>query len=184
MKRQSTKRQVESCLTIGPPRGPLRDTVSAWSWDRYGWVVEYRVFAATDTLHLSFDHGRAVEQVIQLDRTAPTYGGTRWWFLCPRCSRRVSYLHLPSRAYYFFCRHCHDLNYESVLTSHKKSERLFKDIARDLESTTRVARLWFRVTRGGVVHEVKRPMIERVRDRRTGIALLVTREARRKGLSV
>ena len=27
MSMKSTKQQVESCLTIGPPRGPLRDIV-------------------------------------------------------------------------------------------------------------------------------------------------------------
>ena len=184
MNTRLTKRTVESCLTIGPPRGLLRDTEGAWNWRRYGWVVHYRVFACSSSLHLSFDHGRLVKQDIQLERTEPNYGGMRWWFLCPMCSRRVSRLHLPSHAYYFSCRQCYDLSYESAQSSHKKSEAFFKLIARDLESTTREARLWFRVMHGGVVHEVKKPIIEKVRDRQIGIALAVTKEAREKGLSL
>ena len=45
---------------------------------------------------------------------------------------------------------------------------------------TRDARRWFRVMQGGAAHEVKRPIIDKVRDRRTGIALEVGRgEVRR-----
>src|SRR4029078_3134145 len=93
---QIAKRRVESCLTIGPPPGLFLDTVGVWYWKRYGWLVQYRVIASTSTLRLSFDHRLPVDQDIKLDRTAPNYGGARWWFLCPRCSRRVSRLHRPS----------------------------------------------------------------------------------------
>lgn len=179
-----TKERVESCLTIGPPSGVLHDTKSTWYWERYGWRVQYRVSAASSQLRLTFNHGLPVEQNVRLDHTEPNYGGVRWWFLCPKCKRRVSRLHLPSHAYYFFCRHCHDLSYESAQSSRTWSEGFFQKIARDLGTTTRVARLWFRVTRGGVVHEVKRPIIERVRDRRTGVALAVTKAARANGLTV
>lgn len=184
MNTRLTKETVESCLTIGPPRGLLRDTEGAWNWTRYGWVVHYRVFACSSSLHLSFDHGRVVKQDIGLELTKPNYGGMRWWFVCPMCSRRVSRLHLPSHAYYFSCRQCFDLSYESAQSSRNKSERFFQDIARHLECTTRVARLWFRVTYGGVAHEIKRPAIEKVRDRRKGIALLITKQAREKGLTL
>jgi len=183
---QPTKRRVESCLTIGPPRGPLRDTKGIWYWDHYVLFVDYRVDALCTTLHLSFSRdGLPIEQEIQLVSTEPNYGGIRWWFLCPNCDRRVARLHLPTQKWFrFFCRLCHQLSYESAQSSRKKSERFFKLIARDLESTTRVARLWFRVSRLGIAPEIKRPVIEKVRDRRSGIALLITKEARTKGLSV
>jgi hypothetical protein len=183
---QPTKRRVESCLTIGPPRGFLRDAVLLWYWDRHISFVHYRVEASSSILNLSFDReGLPVEQNVQLVSTEPNYGGLRWWLLCPKCDRRVSHLHLPPRGCFrFLCRHCHDLSYESAQSSRKKSERFFQAIARDMESTTREARLWFRVRQGGVVHEVKRPTIEKVRDRRTGVALVVTKQARLRGLSV
>lgn len=182
---QSTKQRVESCLTIGPPRGPLRDSEGAWYWDQYGWLVQYSVSASESTLHLSFNHGKAVHQYIQLKSTEPNFGGVRWWFLCPKCHGRISHLHRPSYTYYFFCRHCYDLSYESAQSSRRRSERFFHRIANDLQSTTREARLWFRVSYpAGAVHEVKRPTINKVRDRRTGIGLIVTKLAREKGLSI
>jgi hypothetical protein len=182
---EPTKERVESCLTIGPPRGPLRDSEGVWYWHEYGWVVQYSVSATDSTLHLAFNHGQAVHQYIQLDSTEPNFGGVRWWFLCPKCNGRVSHLHRPSHTYYFFCRHCYDLSYESAQSSRKKSEKFFQALARDLDSTTRQARSWLRVTHpGGAVHEVKRPILNKVRDRRTGIALMITKQARGRGLMV
>ena len=59
----------------------------------------------------------------QLVGTKPHYGGVRWWFLCSRCDRRVSRLHLPIQVRdYFLCRVCHNLTYESVQASRTKSE--------------------------------------------------------------
>src|SRR6476646_3050086 len=111
MSTQPAKRQVESCLSIAPPRGPLRDIRSCWYWDRFVSFVDFRVDSFSATLHLSFERdGLQIEQAIQLVNTEPNYGGMRWWFLCPRCPRRVSQLHLPTRGcFQFFCRYCYDL---------------------------------------------------------------------------
>ena len=54
-----------------------------------------------------------VDLLIQLQHTRPNFGGVRWWFTCPYCSRRVGKLYQPSRAIYFSCRKCHDLRYQS-----------------------------------------------------------------------
>jgi hypothetical protein len=35
------KRQVEDCLIIGTPRGPLRDFVDWWYWHRHDLLVRY-----------------------------------------------------------------------------------------------------------------------------------------------
>ena len=155
-------------------------------WDRYAAFVDYRVVVSRESLQLSYERdGVPMQQYIQLVETTPNYGGVRWWFLCSRCERRVSRLHVPTRGlFHFLCRHCHYLTYESVQASRTNSEKFFKEIAQDLESTTRKARLWFSVMRDRVVHQVKRPIIDKVRERRTGIALEVTKRAREKGLSV
>ena len=50
-------------------------------------------------------------QHVPLDRTACNFGGTRPWFHCPRCSRRVAVLFL--RASGFACRHCQRIAYGS-----------------------------------------------------------------------
>ena len=52
-----------------------------------------------------------VEQPVQLRHTPCTYGGTRPWWRCPSCSRRVAVLYCPGELY--ACRHCYRLAYES-----------------------------------------------------------------------
>lgn len=45
-----------------------------------------------------------------LTSTTPRFGGFRYWFLCPRCGRRVEKLYYAHR---WACRRCHDLAYQS-----------------------------------------------------------------------
>lgn len=52
-----------------------------------------------------------VEQTIHLNHTSCTYGGTRPWWLCPSCGRRVAVLYGPGKLY--ACRHCCELAYSS-----------------------------------------------------------------------
>jgi hypothetical protein len=180
------KRRVESCLTIGPPRGPLDDDNGVFFWDRLGWRISYFIYPDESLMRL-YDGVLRVVQKIELVSTEPQYGGVRWWFKCPKCCRRVARLHRPSHTEYFFCRHCYGLTYESVQSSHSPTEAFFKRIACDLNSTLREARRFVRLQyceSGAYVHEVKRPGIRKVRDRRTGISLYLTKEARKKGLSL
>ena len=179
-----TRGRVESCLTIGTPRGVVQDISGAWFWQRYGWRISYHLVVGDNPfLHLRFNHGLEVKQAIRLDRTPLNYGGVRWWFICPGCSRRVAHLHLPSRAYYFRCRHCYNLSYESAQSSRSRSAAFFRRVASNLEGNSREARLWFRTHYNGVVHEVKRPELE-ARERRTGLRRIIVRIAQEKGLSV
>jgi hypothetical protein len=140
--------------------------------------IQSCAYHSTTVVHL--------EQEIPLLHTTPNYGGIRWWFRCPKCSRRVSRLYRPSRAYCFLCRHCHNLTYESAQMSGTKTERFFQRTGRTLHSTTREARRWVRLNYAvqSYVSEVKRPVLNKTRDRRTGIALIVTKKARSKGLTL
>lgn len=63
--------------------------------------------------------GRAHTQEIALTTTDCRYGGSRAWFTCPACGRRVGKVYLPCtmyvngvRATRFWCRHCYGLTYE------------------------------------------------------------------------
>lgn len=49
-----------------------------------------------------------VRAVVWLDRTPCTYGGTRTWWRCPCCSRRVAILYIGKTP---ACRHCYRLAY-------------------------------------------------------------------------
>ncbi len=53
-------------------------------------------------------------QFVEMTTTLPNFGGERWWFLCPECSRRrlVLYLATVNR---FYCRDCLKLTYYSKL---------------------------------------------------------------------
>ena len=55
-------------------------------------------------------NGQPAYQRVELEWTPCHYGGARPWLRCPRCHRRVALLYAGAR---FYCRHCHDLAYES-----------------------------------------------------------------------
>jgi hypothetical protein len=61
---------------------------------------------------------REIGQVICLESMPLHFGGIRWWFLCPGCSRRCAFLYLPWWKQSFKCRLCHDLTYEGCQKSH------------------------------------------------------------------
>jgi len=48
------------------------------------------------------------EVLVSVSQTACNYGGTRPWFLCPKCSKRVAVLYLADC---LACRHCTSLRY-------------------------------------------------------------------------
>lgn len=48
---------------------------------------------------------------VRLSQSPCHFGGYRWFFLCPRCNKRVAHLyHVGSM---FTCRHCNNLTYQS-----------------------------------------------------------------------
>jgi hypothetical protein len=180
-----SKSRVESCLAIGPPRGQLRETEGTWRWRFCGKRVNYSISAVDFKLRLSLSHDTGGgHQEVRLQHTTPNYGGIRWWFLCPKCSRRVSRLYKPSSSYCFFCRHCHNLTYESTQLSGTQAAKLDKALAEETQTTTREVRTWDRLhANPSAVVEVKRPAMNKVRDRRTGFALLLTKQARCQDLT-
>ncbi len=56
---------------------------------------------------------------VGLQFTLPTYGGLKWWFICPlvvnnrACGRRVRKLFMPPGGSFYGCRHCYELRYRS-----------------------------------------------------------------------
>jgi hypothetical protein len=70
-------------------------------------------------------NGTPMDYRVRLVTTQPTYGGRRWWFLCPLPReeggppRRVAKLYLPPAGKYFGSRQAHGLTYTSCQESHK-----------------------------------------------------------------
>lgn len=61
---------------------------------------------------LNYSHnGQVVSDDVRVVQTACNYGGTRPWFQCPRCTKRVAVLYLRSGR--FMCRHCGGIVYAS-----------------------------------------------------------------------
>lgn len=73
--------------------------------------IGYRGLGGGVSLHFTVN-GHPVTQFITELRTACNYGGTRSWFACPRCQRRVGVLFLRGAAG-FICRHCGRVAYGS-----------------------------------------------------------------------
>jgi len=90
---------------------------SSISWTRGGEPCGSISLAAHESqITLSYTNTRDgksedVKQPISISRTPCNYGGTRPWFLCPHCCRRVSKLYAAGK--YFLCRHCYSLAYHS-----------------------------------------------------------------------
>jgi len=73
---------------------------------------------------------RVLNYSIELYTTKPHFGGVRWWFICPNeeCEKMVTKLYQPSGAYYFLCRKCNNLTYQSCRDS-GKYDSLYKQMA-------------------------------------------------------
>ena len=85
--------------------------VFSWSWSWGGEpLASIRILTSVDSIRLSYStkDGEQVDELVDLDRTPCNYGGTRPWFICPKCGRRVAVLFGGRR---FWCRHCHGIAY-------------------------------------------------------------------------
>ncbi len=69
-----------------------------------------------------------VEQRIRLTYTRPTYGGRRWWMICPHRGRRVAKLHIPPGGDRFASRLAWRLPYQSQRSARRDRvfDRLFR----------------------------------------------------------
>lgn len=69
-----------------------------------------------------------VEQRVRMTWTRPTYGGRRWWMICPYSGRRVGKLHLPPNGDRFASRHSWRLTYRSQRSAHRDRpfDKLFR----------------------------------------------------------
>ncbi|MBB3107639.1 hypothetical protein FHS24_002170 [Psychrobacter luti] len=73
------------------------------------------------SIELGYSYGgKSYSYSIKLDNTACHYGNYRHWWLCPKCSKRVSVLYCAGL---YVCRHCIGANYGSQLK--QPIDRLF-----------------------------------------------------------
>lgn len=88
----------------------------SWQWMTNGRLtasIQIKSEHSSVTLSYRFTPaGRPFEdiaQTVQLQATSCTFGGTRQWFACPSCNRRVAIIYGAGRL--FSCRRCKGLSY-------------------------------------------------------------------------
>jgi hypothetical protein len=87
------------------------------------------------------DHeGSVITDRVQLTRTEPTFGGHRWWFLCPRTGRRTIKLFLPNGGRHFWSRDAYRLGYacqreDRFSRLQRRAAKLTRELGGDGQST-------------------------------------------------
>jgi hypothetical protein len=160
---------VEECLVL-PIADLLRQqlvvpgarTSGSWTWTPTGEAEPFATIGfeadaiapAHAWTRLRYTaNGNPVDYRVRLTTTRPSFGGLRWWFLCPLARidgdppRRVAKLYLPPGQIYFGSREAHRLTYTSCQESH---DRLFRRIAAELGASEATVR-WALKRPGGLL---------------------------------
>jgi hypothetical protein len=102
--------------------GMLRRSGFSWVWTRRGEeVARIEVYPAPDHVRLMYRYRlnggawQPVDETVRLTETPCHYGGSRLWFVCPGCGKRVAKLWGVSA--HFRCRLCCKLPYGSQMES-------------------------------------------------------------------
>lgn len=111
--------KAEHCLRLNiqdlKRRKLLNGGHFSWRWSNTYTgeeVGSIGIMTTADSARLSFNSdGAPITQTIPITRTPCNYGGSRPWFQCPRCWRKVGVLFLRSSN--FMCRHCGRVAYSS-----------------------------------------------------------------------
>ena len=91
---------------------------ASWQWTVNGReVASIRISGGAGSVTLSYSHrprgqpAEVVNQTVWLDTTPCALGGSRHWFVCPSCGKRVAVIYCVGRL--FGCRGCKGLAYTS-----------------------------------------------------------------------
>lgn len=155
------KLTVEDGLMLSLALLMRKKDVVPGSWTRGSWAWSYEgcgphacigyeanlVDPDAAWLRLSYTaSGIPMDYRIRLVTTQPTYGGLRWWFLCPLVRkdggppRRAAKLYLPPGGRHFGSREAYGLTYRSCQESGKFNglyRRLAAEMGADAASTRR-----------------------------------------------
>ena len=78
--------------------------------------------------HGSGDDRQRIEQKVRLTFSEPTFGGRRWWMICPFRGNRVGKLYMPNGGDRFAGRSAWRLGYQSQRSAHRDRpfDKLFR----------------------------------------------------------
>jgi hypothetical protein len=112
-----TGQRVRGAIRFDGGRFPVVVTVDLTNeWNCFVELVdltnEWNCFV--ELIHPTRDEQQRVPIItdrVRLTSTEPTFGGRRWWFLCPRTARRTTKLFLPNGGSHFWSRQAYGLGY-------------------------------------------------------------------------
>ncbi len=96
-----------------------------------------------------------VNERVEITHTACTFGGTRPWLRCPRCTRRAGVLYL--RGGRFICRRCGNVAHTS-----QSEDAMGRAWRRQRKLETRLCENWARPK--GMHHRTRAEIVERIID--------------------
>lgn len=70
------------------------------------------------------------DQIIEFTKTKCNYGGNRYWFICPKCNRRIGVMYRKPLSNIFLCRYCNNLTYQLSKYRRAKEEQTIKIVHR------------------------------------------------------
>jgi len=114
----------------------------SWTWSRGDETVGTISVSVPESWMVHLDYRRNGDprhEALRLDHSFCHYGGTRPWFTCPRCGRRVAIVYLGSAT---GCRQCLRLRYPSqsedfLSRSWRRTSRILRRLGREAEDTPR-----------------------------------------------
>ena len=92
--------------------------ISKYGWMFYPILGEIEEKDGKEYLSINYDKywfGPRLDLIehIEINKTFPYFGGSRYWMKCPGCGKRVRKLYSPPHKTHFRCRTCYDLMYQS-----------------------------------------------------------------------
>lgn len=131
---------LENCLSIcvGKLQKAIRKTINR----DYPESTEEEIHNFTERDLLSFTINN---QTFKYTSLKNRLGGHRWFFLCPKCGRRVSKLFMPPENYglvkQYQCKECHGLrNQSAIMGQNKFYRRVTRPLKRMKDLEDRLAR--------------------------------------------
>lgn len=126
-----TKRQADGSFRLSaPPAWMIAEGAGLWRWPKFGFSVRFDLETPRRALLRYVTRAGLWSPRVGVDSTSANLGGSRWWWLCPKCERRCGKLYLPPRSDVLACRLCHSLSYESAQSSRASYYDTFKVCAR------------------------------------------------------
>jgi hypothetical protein len=170
--------KAEHCLRLDvrqlARRKLLRACSFGWHWSNSHTGEETGSISIASTpgmLRLTYSvDGSPMSQAVTIERTPCALGGSRPWFRCPLCARRVAVLFM--RGGRFACRHCGSIAYRS-----QSEDAIGRGWLRQCKLESRLGENWRRPK--GMRRATHQRILERIFDceeqRDDAIAMYVSR---------